>query len=307
MAEPRRVGVVCGGQSAEREVSLKTGQAVADALLSRPVAVTIYDTTGDLGDRLRQDQIDVVFIALHGRGGEDGVLQGMLEWNQIPYTGPGVAASAICIDKIYTKYLLESFGLPTPNWFVLGPDDPIENRAGFDRLVVKPRSEGSSIGLSVVEPQDFAAAVTEARNYDSQLLIEQYIEGYELTVGALELEQFHLLPPVGIRPAHQFFDFATKYTKGLTEYDVPAKIDRPVVDQLAQLTREAVKRFGTERLCRVDYILARDQSPYILEINTIPGLTATSLLPMAAAASGIEFDQLIWGLIMRAMEDNNGT
>lgn len=304
MSKPEHVAVICGGNSAEREVSLKTGHAVEEALESAPASVSVYDTSPGLGDRLRDDQVDVAFVALHGRGGEDGQIQGMLEWNRIPYTGPGVAASALCMDKIYSKFVAEELNLPAPEWFLLEGEEAPVNKKNFERMVVKPRREGSSIGLSIVEEDEFEAAVETAREYDDELLVEEYISGYEVTMGVVTLEEFELLPPVGIRPSHEFFDFETKYTKGLTEYDVPAELEPEVVEQLESVTERAVKGFETTSLCRVDFVLDEAQNPFLLEINTIPGLTATSLLPMAASAAGIDFSELIWGLVVRAWEEN---
>ncbi len=303
MSEPQHVAVICGGESAEREISLKTGHAVEEALEEASVRVSLYDTSPNLGEKLRSEKVDVAFIALHGRGGEDGEIQGMLEWNNIPYTGPGVAASSLCMDKVYTKFVVEELNLPTPNWFILEAGESPENKAGFERLVVKPRREGSSIGLSIVGEDEFPGAVKNAREYDDELLVEEYIPGYEVTMGVVTLDDFELLPPVGIRPTHEFFDFDTKYTKGLTEYDVPAPLEAKVVENLKNITERAVHGFQSETLCRVDYVLDEAKNPYLLEINTIPGLTATSLLPMAAEAAGVEFPKLIWGLVCRAWED----
>ncbi len=299
--QPKHVAVICGGQSAEREVSLKSGHAVLEALEQSPAEVSMFDTEVDLGSRLTEADVDVAFVALHGRGGEDGVIQGMLEWHGIPYTGPGVAASSICIDKIYTKFIVEQLQLPTPDWFILEADEEPVIKKDFERMVVKPRCEGSSIGLSIVDATELPEAVEVAREYDGEILVEEYVEGYEVTVGAVTLEEFELLPPVGIRPSHEFFDFETKYTKGLTEYDVPAPLEREVVEKLREFTRRAVSAFQTKSLCRVDYLLDEAGQPNLLEINTIPGMTATSLLPMAAEAAGTDFPELIWGLVCRAL------
>lgn len=304
VTEPEHVGVICGGDSAEREVSLKTGKAVAGALEVKSARVSVYDTGPDLGPRLRSEDVDVVFVALHGRGGEDGVIQGMLEWNEIPYTGPGVTSSALCMDKIYTKYVFEGLGVPTPDWFVLEPGEAPVNKGSFERLVVKPGREGSSIGLSIVEADDLKRAVERAREHDERLLIEEYVPGYEVTVGSVTLDDRRLLPPVGIRPSHEFFDYETKYTKGLTEYDVPAPLDSGLEDELMKITRRAVDGFQTGKLCRADFVLEDDTNPRLLEINTIPGMTATSLLPMAAEEAGVEFPDLIWGLVCQTLEES---
>ncbi|MFB6345207.1 MAG: D-alanine--D-alanine ligase [bacterium] len=294
------VGVVRGGDSEEREISLKTGRAVVEGLEEKPCRVLEYDTSPDLGSRLEEDGVDCVFIALHGSEGEDGVIQGMLDWRDIPYTGPRTAASALCMDKLMTRQFFDQVGVETPNWFVLRQDEPVRNKKGFEQLVVKPRAEGSSIGMSIVEPNELEEAVRAAREYADDVIVEENVEGYEVTVGVVQFDELTVLPPVGIRPGHDFFDFETKYTKGLTEYDVPAELPPDQRDRLLEDTKSAVRAAGTESLCRVDYIVDEDGTPRLLEINTIPGLTQTSLLPKAARQAGIEFDELIWGLIEQA-------
>ncbi len=303
MTDLCNVAVICGGDSAEREVSLKTGKAVCEALESAPCRAKKYDTERDLGPRLHADEMDVAFVALHGRGGEDGTIQALLEWYDIPYTGPGVAASALCMDKIRSKYIYDQLSLPTADWFVLERGEEIENKNNFSRMVVKPRREGSSLGMSIVGPDELDGAVKEAYEYDDQVLVEKFIDGYEVTVGVVTLEELNILPPVGIRPSHEFFDYDTKYTKGLTEYDVPAPLSQEQVKLLSDITEDIVKEAETDSLCRVDFIIGEDGEPNLLEINTIPGLTATSLLPMAAEEAGISFEELVWGLVCRAKED----
>lgn len=294
------VGVVRGGDSAEREISLKTGNAVVDGLQGKPCEVLEYDTSPDLGERLEVDDVDVVFIALHGSEGEDGTIQAMLDWRGIPYTGPGPAASALCMDKLRTRQFFDQVDVSSPDWFVLKQDEAVRNKKNFERLVVKPREEGSSIGMSIVDRDGFEDAVQEAREYSDDVLIEEFIDGYEVTVGAVGIDSLRILPPVGIRPSHEFFDFETKYTKGLTDYDVPADLDGDRVERLRELTERIVTEAETESLCRVDYIMDGEGEPRLLEINTIPGLTPTSLLPKAASEAGMEFEDLIWGLIQAA-------
>lgn len=295
-----RVGVVRGGESEEREISLKTGRAVVEGLENAPCQVFEYDTSADLGQRLEDDGIDVVFIALHGAEGENGTIQGMLEWRGIPYTGPGPAASALCMDKVMTRRFFDQLDVPSPGWFVLNENEPVTNKEDFDRLVVKPRGEGSSIGMSIVDRDDFEEAVEEARQYSEDVLVEEFIEGYEVTVGVVGFDELTVLPPVGIRPSHEFFDFETKYTKGLTDYDVPAELSTEQVERLSTLTERIVNEAETDSLCRVDYIMDTEGEPRLLEINTIPGLTQTSLLPKAASEAGMTFDELLWGLIQAA-------
>jgi D-alanine-D-alanine ligase len=245
----------------------------------------------------------VVFLALHGKGGEDGTIQAMLEWRGIPFTGPGSKASALCMDKLRTRQVFDQVGVPGPDWFRLRNDESVRNKKGFDRLVVKPRSEGSSLGMSIVEESNLDEAVREARKFDSDIIVEEYVPGYELTVGVFAGDELQVLPPVGIRPEHEFFDYDTKYTKGLTEYDVPAELDSEQTEALESMTREVVREAGTEALCRVDYILGDDGEFQLLEINTIPGLTETSLLPKAASEAGIPFENLLWTLVKTAWRD----
>lgn len=297
---PINIGIVRGGESEEREISLKTGKAVANALQSENCTVQEYDTSPDLGSKLKQDDIEVVFLALHGKGGEDGTIQGMLEWRGIPYTGPCTRASALCMDKLRTRQVFDREGISSPDWFYLRNNENIKNKKNFQKMVVKPRFEGSSLGMSIVEENEFETAVQTARNYDSEVIVEEYIEGYEVTVGVFSDTSLVTLPPIGIRPKNEFFDFETKYTKGLTEYDVPAEISDEALNQLKTLTGKIVKIAETESLCRVDYIQDNDGNFRLLEINTIPGLTETSLLPKAAREKGISFEELIWKLITSA-------
>lgn len=298
------IGVLRGGSSRERDVSLQTGRAVVEALQDRTCEVREYDTSVDLGERLEADGVDVVFVALHGKGGEDGSVQALMEWRDIDYTGPGPRASALCMDKVRTRQVFDRVEVPSPDWFRLRSDDPVENQKGFDRMVVKPRYEGSSLGMSIVEENELRAAVDRAREFDDDVLVEEYIEGYELTVGAFWNESLEILPPVGINPEHEFFDFETKYTKGLTEYDVPADLDPEEVRDVQQLTERIVREAETESLCRVDYLLDEEGTFRLLEINTIPGLTETSLLPKAARERDISFEELVWTLVQSARRDS---
>lgn len=298
------VGVLRGGSSREREVSLETGQAVVNALEGRPCRVLEYDTSVDLGDRLESDDVDVVFVALHGKGGEDGSVQALLEWRNIDYTGPGPQASALCMDKVRTRQVFDTVDVPSPDWFRIRPGDPVENQGNFDRMVVKPRYEGSSLGMSIVGEEDLEDAVADAREFDEDVLVEEYVDGYELTVGAFVRDSLEILPPVGINPDHEFFDYETKYTKGLTEYDVPAELSSTKVREVQELTERIVREAETESLCRVDYLLDDEGTFHLLEINTIPGLTETSLLPKAARESGVSFEELVWTLVNGARRDS---
>jgi len=300
---PDRVAVIRGGQSAEREISLKSGRAVREALQEAPCQVETYDTGRSLGERLRSDGIDVAFIALHGRGGEDGVIQGMLEWNDIAYTGPGVEASSTCMDKFRCKQIFRSEDWQTPRWFVIRHNDEIVPESSFERYVVKPRFEGSSLGISIVTEENLEQAVNQARDYDRDILVEEFVDGYEVTVGIVKLDSVRVFRPVGIRPQHEFFDFDTKYTRGLTEYDVPADLDQTTEEKVKRFAEEVARELGTEALCRVDFVVS-DGEPYLLEVNTIPGLTETSLLPKAAREADLSFPNLIWSMVQSAWKVN---
>ncbi|MFB6356088.1 MAG: ATP-grasp domain-containing protein, partial [bacterium] len=214
----------------------------------------------------------------------------------------GHEASALCMDKLRTKQVLEAEGIPTPRWKVVRSGD-VDPGINFDRAVVKPRREGSSIGMSIVPSDEVSSAIQKARNFGSDVIVEEYMDGYEATVGVVGLESVEILPPVGIRPSHDFFDYETKYTKGLTEYDVPADLPDNVKQELREITARTVNAFEAQSLCRVDFILDEEHNPYVLELNTIPGLTETSLLPKAARLDGMSFEQLVWNLVCHAEEE----
>ncbi len=292
------VAVLAGGQSAEREISLKSGEAMFEALEEAPARRVMLDPGSDLPQRLREEEVDCAVIALHGRGGEDGQVQAVLDWLGIPYTGPSMAPSARSMDKLFSKRLFRQGSIPTPDWVLLrdGESAGVPDRLG-EKLVVKPRFEGSSLGMSIVPRTDLPRALEEARRYDSDVLIEEYIDGYEATVGIVTLESTRVLPPVGIRPGHEFFDYDTKYTKGMTEYDVPADLPDTTIEALKEISLEAARHLETLELCRVDLMVPDSGSPTVLEINTIPGFTETSLLPKAARAEGISFPELVWGMV----------
>jgi len=290
-----KVGVLFGGTSSERDVSLRSGAAILQALKSRghnAVGIDVSDET--LEKQLRAEGIEAVFIALHGRFGEDGRVQEICESLKIPYTGSGVRASRIAIDKIRTKEVLVRSGIPTPRYatVVSGAKKGVPAVLEGLRLpvVIKPALEGSSIGLSIVDQAEtLTAAVDRALAFKGDVLIEEFIDGRELTVGILGAQA---LPVIQVVPKNKFYDYQAKYTKGMTDYIVPAPIDdaaRREAQALALRTHQAI---GCEDMSRVDFILAPDGKLYVLEINTIPGFTETSLLPKAARASGIGFEDL---------------
>lgn len=287
------VGVLMGGRSAERDVSLRTGAAIAAALrrLGRPTVE--IDAGPDLPRQLARKKVGVAFIALHGRGGEDGSVQGLLESVGIPYTGSGVLASALAMDKKHSKWVFRAHGLPTPDFEVLARGA----RGGWPLarlalpVVVKPICEGSSVGVSVVRARrGLQRALKTAFLYDPEALVETYVPGRDLTVGVLDDQA---LAVVEMRPRGGFYGYGSKYTSGETEYLVPAPLTARQTGRTRALALAAHRALGCRGASRVDFRLDERGRPLLIEVNTIPGMTTTSLLPKSAAASGIGFDELV--------------
>jgi D-alanine-D-alanine ligase len=294
-----RVGVLLGGNSAEREVSLTTGKAVLEALLEGGVDAVGIDTQGPWREEMSREKVDTAFIALHGRGGEDGTIQGALELMGIPYTGPGVLASALAMDKIMTKRVLITEGIPTPGYTELGPGNYDAPLGVALPVVVKPNREGSTIGISVVEEEsELAGAIKLAASHDPDVLVEEFVEGDDLTVGVLNDRP---LAVVQIVTKTGFYDYETKYITGAEEYRVPASIGDDAtrkVQDAAQAAARALKCCGA---VRVDFRGAGDRFE-VIEVNTIPGMTPNSLLPKSAAGVGIGFVQLVLEMLESAGE-----
>ncbi len=307
----KKIGVLMGGPSAEREVSLNTGKAIVAALQEKNYNVVGIDLDpARFVQQLQENQIDVVFNALHGLYGEDGKLQGALELLGIPYTGSGVLASAMAMDKAVSKRLFQSAGIPTPRYQLLKKRDGMGEAVLSSILdefevpfVVKPSTQGSTIGLTIVqEPEELAAALEKAFNYDTEVLIEEFIDGSELTVGILGGIQPQALPIVEIVPYSGIYDYHAKYTKGATEYFTPARIDEATTRLTQQVALAAFKILGCSGIARVDVRLDPSNHPYVLEVNTIPGMTATSLVPKAAAAVGMSFPELCERILLLTLE-----
>ncbi|MFA5063505.1 MAG: D-alanine--D-alanine ligase [Candidatus Omnitrophota bacterium] len=301
-----RIGVLMAGSSTEKKVSLKSGHAVCEALKTKGFEIVpVIIKTEDLGENVRllkRKKIDCAFIALHGRFGEDGGIQRILRMLKIPYTGSGVKASRLAMDKIASRKIFQRYGLNVPRFAVLKKD--FYNAKNLSNLglplVVKPATHGSSIGLSVVDrANDIPKAINLAFRFDERILIEEYIKGRELTVGILEEEA---MPVIEIIPKHNFFDYQAKYKKGLTDYMVPAKLTPAVSSRVKKAALSAHKLLGCFGCSRVDIILNHKDEPFVLEVNTIPGLTETSLLPKAAGEIGIDFTSLCVKLISLAHE-----
>lgn len=293
------IGVLMGGYSSEREISLRSGGAVADALAQEGYRVKILDILSDDVPRIiRQIQetpLDIAFIALHGRLGEDGVIQGILENLDIPYTGSGVRASQMAFNKILTQKALQSAGLPVAeNYFITdGKDVDFKTVWGCLKstpVVVKPACEGSSIGVHIVRhPSEWDAAFKDALGYGPQVIVEQFIKGREFTAGLFDGEA---LPLVEICPQENFFTFTAKYQKGATRYICPADIAEGLTKDIQAVSRRAYEVLGCEGFARVDLRVDDNEQPFILEVNTIPGFTGTSLFPKAAHAAGYSFLQV---------------
>ncbi|MDO8427399.1 MAG: D-alanine--D-alanine ligase [Deltaproteobacteria bacterium] len=289
----KKIGVLMGGISAEREISLKTGGAVLKALLEKGYNANPIDAGKDLALRLVHEGIEVAFLALHGRYGEDGCVQGLLEVMGIPYTGSGVLASSIGMDKIATKKLLNFHGVSTPGFKVYNGD----SRGVKLPAIVKPAGQGSAIGVSIVRKKSrFSAAIKEAERYGGRILIEDFIKGMELTVAILDAEP---LPVIEIRPKEGFYDYRAKYTKGLTDFVVPAPLKKGIEKKVVKEALFAYEALGCKGAARVDIIL-KDGIAYVLEVNTIPGMTELSLFPRAAASVGMKYPELVEKMLLGA-------
>jgi len=301
-----RVAVLKGGRSLERQVSLSSGARVEDALERLGHEVVGIDVGADLLERLRDAAPEIAFIALHGAGGEDGTVQELLEVLDIPYTGSGVGACGRCSDKVLAKHALRDAGLPTPDWVAfsetalreLGAADAlgaIVHRLEFP-LVVKPASHGSALGVKFARSAaDVPTALVAALSYDQKVLLERFVEGRELAVSLLAEPGGGLeaLPIVEAIPRGERYDFAARYEIGRTTFECPAQLERSLAARAQEVALAASDVLGADGFARVDMILSADGEPQILELNPIPGLTETSLLPQAADAAGIDFDQLV--------------
>lgn len=293
----QRIGVLMGGLSTERHISLQSGAAVAAALRGRGHDVVEIEVGRDLPARLVDHGVEVAWIALHGRFGEDGCVQGLLEIMGIPYTGSGVLSSAVCMDKAATKRALRGMAE-----VVLAEDVTLSRGQPIPELplpaVVKPAVGGSTLGIAKVHTaQEAAEAIVAALQLDPTVLIEAFVTGPEITVAVLDGVA---LPPVGIVPVSGFFDFQAKYTKGQTRYDAPAQVEASVADAAQRAAVAAYRALGCAGLARADFIVRSDGIPVFLEINTLPGMTPTSLSPMAAGLVGIDFADLCERLLESA-------
>ena len=289
-----KIGVLMGGNSSEREVSLSSGKAIVNACKKLEHEVKEFDPKEDF-DSLSVEikKVDLVFNALHGGDGENGVISSKLDSLGVKYTGSEEEASAICINKDKSKKIVKKEDYYTPNWVILKKDDsknPDISNLSFP-LVVKPNSEGSTIGLSIIQDESkLIDAIKLARIYDDNVLIETFISGREITVGVIAEESY---PIVEIIPTHELYDYECKYTKGMTNYICPAKIDKKLSKKIKKIGLDIHQLLKCRHYSRVDFRLDENNIPWFLELNTHPGMTETSLLPKSAAAAGIDFNSLI--------------
>ncbi len=298
-----------GGKSAEREVSLKSGAQVEKALRSRGHQVTAVDVDLNTWDVLRDGDFACVFNALHGRLGEDGTIQGMLELLGLPYTGSGVLASALCMDKARANAMMAAAGLDIPDF------EEVEIKEGVAAavveklvamyglpLVIKPVREGSTIGLTIAQDADQAASgLVLAARYDRRVLVQEFAKGTEITVGVLATPDVQVLPTLEIVSDNPVYDYDAKYTAGKSHHIIPARISEQAKKDASDSARRAFVELGCAGMARVDIIVDADGTPWVLEVNTVPGLTELSLLPDAARAAGIAFDELCQRLVDHAI------
>ncbi len=302
-----KVAVLMGGHSSEREISLKSGDAVLQSLLRSGVDAQAIDPAKEDLLQIRQSGFDRAFIILHGSGGEDGVIQGALEAIGLPYTGTGVMGSALGMDKLRSKQLWHGAGLPTPDYKVLSDDCnvvSIVNEIGLP-MIVKPATEGSSIGMSkVMKAADISLAWQKAAKGGASVLAERWVDGAEYTVAILQGEA---LPLIRVETARDFYDFEAKYQSDDTAYICPCGLNKEQEKALQQLALNAFDVVGCHGWGRVDLMCDQQGEAWLIEVNTVPGMTDHSLVPMAAKAAGIEFDQLVWRILETSMVMEDGS
>jgi D-alanine-D-alanine ligase len=298
MSDPLTITVMLGGPSAERQVSLRSGAAVARAL--RSLGHTVYELDPSTDDWRLRPETQVVFLALHGTYGEDGTVQQQLDRLGVPYTGCDAEASRIAFDKVLTKQRCEAAGISTARFLVLDRPGVSWPLGWQPPVVLKPVCQGSSVGLQFVERvADWSSALAEAFRYDKRVLMEELIPGREVTVGILDDQP---LPIVEVRPKQGRYDYSSKYTPGATEYLCPAPFDAATTDRIQRTALDAFRAIGGRDYARVDLIVRPEGQPVVLEINTLPGMTETSLLPKAAAAAGLSYAQLCQRMIDLALK-----
>lgn len=312
----RQSVAVLVGQSSEREVSLQSSRKILQALEERGYQVVLMEIDRALPARLLADDIDVAFIASHGKYGEDGTVQGLLEILGIPYVGSGVLASALALDKVMSKKVFLAEGIPTPEYRVVDGRQLKQSdvKELMDEIlaenalpvIVKPSDQGSTIGLTVVRTaEELLPALSRAVKYDQHVLVERYIKGVELTVGIIGNDDPQILPSIEIASAKGLYDYEAKYTKGMSEHIIPPRLPAQQVAEVEHLAFRAHQALGCRGISRTDIMVDADGRPWVLEVNTLPGMTETSLVPDAARAAGIGYAELVDKLVRYALESRN--
>lgn len=297
----KKICVLMGGRSGERDVSLRSGKKVFDSLKKQGFNVISMDLDDDLVSKLKQEKIDVVYNILHGRFGEDGVVQGLLEMANIPYTGSKVLASALAMNKLASKRVFDAVGIPTPKYIEVDVYSDIKKEAkriakNFPLpLVLKPTSEGSSLGVTLIKKEsDILPTLEKLVEEFKDVFVEEYIKGREVTVGVIgKNSDLTALPILELVSKNEFYDFEAKYTEGMTEFVLPARLSKPVYKKTQEVALNAHRILGCYGVSRVDMIVGPDNIPYVHDVNTIPGMTDRSDLPAEAAHAGISFDELV--------------
>lgn len=313
MITDKRIGVIAGGTSAEREVSMRSGRAIYNSLLGIGYNAVFIDAAENLCEILKEENIEIAFMALHGGSGENGAVQGLLEIMEIPYTGSGILASALAMNKEMSKKIFIYHDISAPPFATVD----IKQAGTRDKInvqfittivdfplpwVVKPVSEGSSIGVGMVKNEDdIESAFEEAFSYGDRVIIEKYIAGKEIQIGVLGNKA---LGGVEVRPSQEFYNYEAKYTPGLTQYILPPEINDSAYGTLKAMALKAHKALGCKGATRVDLILDESNNPFLLEVNTIPGMTETSLLPKIAKHAGLEFPDLLEEMLSQTLKGN---
>lgn len=311
MAKSEKVLVIMGGTSTEREVSLRSGRAVCKALIEAGYNAQTFDIQPDNIDEIKKINPDIAFLALHGKGGEDGKIQGLLEWMNIPYTGPGIASSAICIDKILTKKLMVQSGVKTPEFMTINQSEfekkgsvcnEVAKKIGLP-AVIKASCQGSSIGVVIVnKTEEIDKTIKELFSYGDEILIEQFVEGIEISVPVIGNDTLTVLPIIEITSSNEFYDYQAKYTKGMSRHIIPARISDDTKCKVEEIAKKAYKAALCRGLSRIDFIIDKNSEPYFIEINTIPGMTEVSLFPDSANHAGISFPELVDKIVKLGLE-----
>jgi D-alanine-D-alanine ligase len=309
--DKEKILVLMGGTSEEREISLRSGKAVLNALLTLGYPAQGIDYNAGSIQEIISYKPDLIFIALHGKNGEDGTVQGTLDSLNIPYTGSGMVTSVLCMDKVLTKKLFNHEGISSARFKIL-KKNALEDLAEICPalikdmgipMVVKASTQGSSIGTFIVtKEEDLSGAIERAFNYSQEVLIEEFIEGTELTVALIGNDHPQVLPIIEITSANEFYDYESKYTQGMCEHIIPARIDEAARNEIAGISKKVYELMGCQGFSRIDFMLDKNGRPYVLEVNTIPGMTEMSLVPDAARAAGMSFEELVGKIVQLAFE-----